>query len=71
VRERVTAAGDAEMKTYTKAEVKKEFRLYFADLQASLRSEGGKADRQTEWQFFVRNNVDEGHLPEDALNWKL
>ena len=58
-------------KTYTKTQTKHEFRLYFADLNASLKSEGAKADRQTEWQNYLRVNVEEGNLPAEALEWRL
>jgi hypothetical protein len=57
--------------TYTKAQAKHEFRLYFSDLNASLKSDGGKADRQTEWQNYLQVNVDEGNPPAEALEWKL
>jgi hypothetical protein len=51
---------------FTKREAVKHFRLWFADLKAE---NGGKADRWISWGLFLRVNVEEGNLPEKALDW--
>lgn len=53
---------------FTKREATKHFRMWFADLKAE---NGGKADRWNAWLKFLRVNVEEGHLPEAALDWVM
>jgi hypothetical protein len=57
----------------TLTQIRHEFRLYFSDLQSENRREGlgARADRQTEWEVFLRAKIDNGDLDESAAAWSL
>ena len=51
-------------------QARQEFATYFIDLRNSISSEGGKVNKYTEWEFFIKHMIDEGELPSEAINWK-
>lgn len=51
-----------------KRDAAKHFRLWFADLKAE---NGGKADRFAAWEKFLQDNVKEGNLKPEALDWVM
>jgi hypothetical protein len=55
----------------TQVETRHAFRLYFNELRASLRREGGDVNRAYEWSRYLEHLIECGEIPAEAINWKL
>ena len=56
----------------TEQQARQEFAAYFLDLQDSMtrEGEGAKVSKFWEWEFFIQHQIEEGHIPAEAITWQ-